>query len=73
MSLVDELRQAIADSGLTLYRVAKDAGLPYAVVHRFANGTRDITLGNAGKIAEVLGLRLVAAKEIERKKGGKKR
>ena len=36
MALQDDLRQAIEDSGLTLYRIAKGSGIAYQVLHRFA-------------------------------------
>ncbi len=57
--LSDQLRQAIRDSGLSLYRIAKDAGVPYSAVQDFAtNEDRDIGLRYAGPIAVVLGLSL---------------
>ena len=52
MALQDDLRQAIEDSGLTLYRIAKGSGIAYQVLHRFANGERDLTLASApGELA----------------------
>lgn len=65
MNLGAELRRAIRRSGLTLYRVAKNAGLPYAVVHRFMRGERDVYLETASRLAESLGLEL----KPKRKKG----
>ncbi len=57
--LSDDLRQAIRDSGLSLYRIAKDAKVPYSAVHDFAtNEDRDIGLRYAGPVAAVLGLSL---------------
>lgn len=38
LSVSETLRKAIADSGLSLYRISGDTELHYAVVHRFANG-----------------------------------
>ena len=57
-SLVDQLRQAIVDSGLTQYRIAKDTGVPQPVVNRFVSGERGITLETAGKLCKYLRLRL---------------
>ncbi len=57
MTVSDQLRQAIEDSGETLYRVAKDSGVSYPTLHGFVGG-RDIKLSNADKIADYLGLSL---------------
>ena len=53
-----QLRQAIRDSGLTIYRLAKDSGVSQPVLSRFVNGKRGITLATASKLAEALGLEL---------------
>jgi len=58
MALQDQLRQAIENSGLTLYRIAKDSGVAYQVLHRFARGERDLTLETATKLADYFGMRL---------------
>ncbi len=62
MALQDQLREAIADSGLTLYRIAKDAGIAYPVLHRFASGERDLTLETASRLADYFGMRLTRPK-----------
>jgi len=67
MSLTQQLREAIAGSGVTLYRVAKDTGIPYAVVHRFANGERSINLETADRLAEFFGMHLTRPKRIARR------
>ena len=58
MALQDQLRQAIENSGLTLYRIAKDSGIAYQVLHRFARGERDLTLETATRLADYFGMRL---------------
>jgi plasmid maintenance system antidote protein VapI len=58
VALQDQLRQAIEDSGLTLYRIAKGSGIAYQVLHRFARGERDLTLETATKLADYFGMRL---------------
>ena len=68
MALQDQLREAIGDSGLTLYRIAKDSGVAYQVLHRFARGERDLTLETASKLAEFFSMRLTRPKRP--KKGG---
>lgn len=57
-SVSETLRNAIKESGLTHYRIAKDAGTTPAVVSRFAYGERDLRLETVDRIAEVLGLEL---------------
>ena len=58
MALQDELRRAVQDSGLTLYRIAKGSGIAYQVLHRFARGERDLTLETASRLADYFGMRL---------------
>lgn len=58
VELVDALKRAIIDSGLTHYRIAKDAGVTPDVIDRFVRGERDLRLETAGKIAAVLGMAL---------------
>ena len=62
MALQDQLRQAVQDSGLTLYAVAKGAGIAYPVLYRFASGERDLTLTTASKLTEYFGMRLTRPK-----------
>ena len=54
MSLQTQLRKAIADSGLPLLTLARQAGVGYATVHGFANGNRKISFENASRMAKVL-------------------
>jgi plasmid maintenance system antidote protein VapI len=68
VALQDQLRKAVEDSGLTLYRIAKDSGIAYQVLHRFARGERDLTLQTASKLADYFGMRLTRPKRP--KKGG---
>lgn len=55
-TLGDQLRAAIAASGMTMNKIAVDAGLSAAVVGHFMHGERDIRLKAADQIASVLGL-----------------
>ncbi len=68
MALQDQLRQAVKNSGLTLYRIAKGSGIAYQVLHRFARGERDLTLETASRLADYFGMRLTRPKRP--KKGG---
>jgi plasmid maintenance system antidote protein VapI len=57
-TLTDAIKRAIADSGLSVYMVAKESGVPQPVLHRFMADERDIKLGTADKLAKYLKLRL---------------
>ena len=68
MSISEQLRKAITDSGLTLYRIAKDADVTYSVLYRFVEEERDIRMeGTADKLADYFQMRLTKAR---RPKGG---
>jgi plasmid maintenance system antidote protein VapI len=54
----EQLRAAIRDSGLTHYRIGKDAGVAPHIIDRFVSGERDLRLATAAKIGKVLGLGL---------------
>jgi len=55
------IQRAIEQDPRSLYRLAKDAKLDYATVHRFARGERtDLVLHTAERLCDALGLRLVA-------------
>ena len=56
------LRQAIADSGLTVYMIAKQAGISTAPLYRFLDHTQQLKLSSVDAIARVLQLELKAAK-----------
>jgi transcriptional regulator with XRE-family HTH domain len=58
-SLGARLRDVIASRGLTAYAVGKLAGVNTSIVQRFLDGTRDMRLETADRIAQALGLRLV--------------
>ena len=62
VTVSEVLRQAIRDSGQSTYRIAKDAGLSYAVVWRFVAGERALSQGAIDKLCASIGLRLVPDK-----------
>lgn len=61
--LEDEIRKAIERGRWTGYRLAKESGVSQAVVCRFINGQRDITLATASKLVKTLGLELKPKKK----------
>lgn len=56
------LKKAIQDSGLTLYRIAKDTGIVGTSLLRFMRGETSLRLDKADVLAEYLGLELVKRK-----------
>jgi plasmid maintenance system antidote protein VapI len=60
LSLADHIRRAARESGLSVYRLAKDAEVDQATLNKFMNGTRDnLTLEVADRLFQALGLRVV--------------
>jgi predicted transcriptional regulator len=57
-TVTDQLKQTIADSGLSVYKLAKESGVPQPVLHRFMAGEQDLKLATVDKLAGYLGLRL---------------
>lgn len=63
MAISEQLREAIRDSGLSVYRIAKDSGIPQQTLQRFLTDERDIRLGQtADKLAEFFGMKLTQPK-----------
>jgi Cro/C1-type HTH DNA-binding domain len=54
----ETLRQAILESGQTLYQVAKGSGVSYAVLHRFVVHQHGIALRAFDKLCAYLGFKL---------------
>ena len=52
------LRQAIQESGLSLYALSHLSGISDAQLSRFMNGKRTLTIPTAEKIAEHIGVEL---------------
>ena len=58
-TMTDVLKAAIERSGLTRYRIARDAGIPDSCLLRFMAGETSLRLDKADRLAAYLGLRLV--------------
>jgi plasmid maintenance system antidote protein VapI len=69
-TIADQLRQAIARSGKSRYRIAQESRVAEAVLSRFVNGERDLKLDTADKLCTALGLKVVL--EPKSKRGPKK-
>lgn len=61
-TMSEQLRQAIHDSGLSIYAVAKGSGASQPVVARFAAGERDIRLETADRLFAFFEMRATAPK-----------
>lgn len=61
-TLSDQLRQIIADSGLSRYEISKRSGVDEAALSRFANGKRGLTTETLDRLGPVLGLELSAGR-----------
>jgi len=57
-SIVEQLRQAIAQRGQSEYAIGKGSGVSQSVVNRFVNGERGISLETAAKLCSYLELDL---------------
>lgn len=57
-TIVDQLRAAIRASGLTSYRLGKEAKVGQPIIDRFLNGERMPRLDTAARLAAVLRLEL---------------
>lgn len=56
-----QLKQAVRDAqaeGVSLYRIAKDAGISTTMLSRFMSGERDLAMRTGAKVADALGLEL---------------
>lgn len=67
--LSDQIRQAIADSEHTRYRIAQETGINEGALGAFFHGQRGISLESLDKLAEFLGLEVVTKKQKGRKRG----
>jgi transcriptional regulator with XRE-family HTH domain len=66
MSLTKQLKQAVKQSNLTTYAVAKGAGVPVPTLSRFLRGERDIRLATADKLAAFFQMHLTRPKRPKR-------
>lgn len=60
--MTEVLRDAIEESGVTRYRIAKETRIPETSLMRFLRGETSLRLDRADVLAEYFGLRLVKRK-----------
>lgn len=62
MTYEDEVRQAITDSGLTRYAIAKQTGVNEAALSRFMAGQIGMTLATLEKLRPIIRVSIKPAK-----------
>jgi transcriptional regulator with XRE-family HTH domain len=67
--LTDQIRQAMDDSGLTRYRIAKETGISESALAQFYNGHRGLSMGALNALGEFLQLRVTLGRKPGPKKG----
>jgi len=65
--LTDQLRQAIDDSGLTRYRIAKETGISESALAQFYNGHRGLSMKALNALGEFLELKVVLGRKPQKK------
>jgi transcriptional regulator with XRE-family HTH domain len=65
--LTDQLRQAIDDSGLTRYRIAKETGIGESALAQFYNGHRGLSIQALNALGEFLQLRITLGRKPDTK------
>jgi transcriptional regulator with XRE-family HTH domain len=65
--LTDQLRQAIDDSGLTRYRIAKETGISESALAQFYNGHRGLSMEALNALGEFLQLRITLGRKPPQK------
>lgn len=66
--LVDAIRNAIETSDETRYRISKGTGVSQAQLSRLMAGLQGISIENAERIADYLGLKIIIRPKRRRRK-----
>lgn len=65
--MTDQLRQAIDDSGLTRYRIAKETGISESALSQFYNGHRGLSMEALNALGEFLKLKIILGRKPGKK------
>jgi len=68
MKFSDQLRKAITLSGMSLYRIGKDANVEHATLRRFMKEQKGLRSETVDNLVAFLGLELVKKKAPRKKK-----
>ena len=63
----DQMRQAIDDSGLTRYRIAKETGISESALAQFYNGNRGLSMEALNALGECLQLTIHLGRKPDQK------
>ena len=69
----DQIRQAIDESGLTRYRIAKETAIDESTLAKFYNGHAGLSMDALDRLGEYLNLSISIDKRKPRRKGSKQR
>ncbi len=61
--LSEQIRKAVADSGITRYRISKDTGVDDGALSRFHHGKAGLSMDALDRIGAYLGLDIVVRKK----------
>jgi transcriptional regulator with XRE-family HTH domain len=67
--LTDQLRQAIDDSGLTRYQIARQTGIDESALAKFYNRRRGLSMDALNALGEFLQLKITLGRKPGAKKG----
>jgi hypothetical protein len=70
-ALVEQLKKAIRESGRSLNDLGKSAGIDHSQLSRFMRAERDLSVTAAGRLCDVLGLKLAHVSEAADRGKGK--
>jgi transcriptional regulator with XRE-family HTH domain len=65
--LTDQLRQAIDESGLTRYQIAKATGIDESALAKFYNGHRGLSMGALNALGEFLQLTITLGRKPDKR------
>ena len=65
--LTDQLRQAIDDSGLTRYQIAKATGIDESALAKFYNGHRGLSMDALNALGKLLQLTITLGRKLDKR------
>lgn len=65
--MTDQLRQAIDDSGMTRYQIAKETGIDESALAKFYNGHRGLSMEGLNALSECLQLTINLGRKPDKK------
>jgi transcriptional regulator with XRE-family HTH domain len=65
--ITDQLRQAIDDSGMTRYQIAKAIGMDESALAKFYNGRRGLSMDALNALGEFLQLTIILGRKTGKK------